>query len=528
KGEGNPFYIEEVVRGLIDEGAVECADGAFSLTEKIDSVVIPGTIQEAIMARIDRLPASARSVAQVAAVIGRSSPYRVLAAVAKREARSLEWELRHLKRRQLIVERRARGEREYVFKHALIQETIYESIIVKSRKALHTKVAETIESLFTDRLPDFYGMLAYHYSRAENLEKAEDYLFKAGDEAARAAASTEALHFFREASRLYFQIHGEGGDPTRKALLEKNIGLALLNKGDLLESIDHFNRSLGFLGEPVPRSMLAVLCRFVIDLVAVLARVYLSRGKPPLGRERANDRESLEIRYNCARAQTTSDTKRGFFDTMTSLRVLTRTNPASIDQACGMYAGGAALFAFSGWSFATSRRMLTIAGALIREGSVRDLFVFRSYQFLVDYFEGNWREDAAIEVGLVEEALRHGQAWDVNTYLGLHCEQAIAQGAFDRAAADLDLLRQMADEYGFEFAGSNRHFMPAYMLLEQRQFAQALSALDRYTADRYEEALNLLALGTRARVQILAGDRAGAAVTPSKAEPIASRLVPPY
>src|SRR4029077_17678344 len=124
-------------------------------------------------------------------------------------------------------------------------------------------VAHTIETTFADRLSDFYGMLAYHFSRAEDLPKAEEYLFRAGADAARAAASSEALAFFREASRIYFELNGEGGDAGKKALLEKSIALALLNTGELTESIDHFDRALDHLGERVARTPMAMTALFV-------------------------------------------------------------------------------------------------------------------------------------------------------------------------------------------------------------------------------------------------------------------------
>src|SRR5207244_7109662 len=161
-------------------------------------------------------------------------------------------------------------ESEYVFTHALVQETIYEGTAKETRLALHGRVAEAIEALFGERLSDYYGMLAYHYTRAENLGKAEDYLFKAGTEAARAAAPSEALRFFREASRIYLALHRGGGDPRRNPLLEKNIALARLHKGNLIEPRDHFDKRLEFLGDRVPRSASARTARCVIALGVLL------------------------------------------------------------------------------------------------------------------------------------------------------------------------------------------------------------------------------------------------------------------
>jgi class 3 adenylate cyclase/tetratricopeptide (TPR) repeat protein len=526
KTEGNPFYIEEVIRSLIDEGAVEHREGRFHVTEKIDSVVIPGTIQEVIMARVDRLPESSRNLLQAAAVIGRTFPHRVVSAILRRDAAALEWDIHYLKRRQLVSERRQGGEVEYVFTHALTQETIYESILQKTRRELHLRVAEAIETLFADRLQDYYAMLALHFSRAENLENAEKYIFLAGDVAARSAASAEALAYFQEASRLYFLIHGDGGDPAKKALLEKNIGLALLTRGQLLDSIEHFERALALLGEHVPQGVRAVALRFARDLVVLLGRLYLARAAAV---SRPNDREILDIRYNRARAQTATQPRRYFFDTIGSLRRLSETDAGQIEQACGMYAGAAALFAYSGASFAVGRRFLARAETLVRAGNVRDLFAYRSMRFIHRYLEGDWDAAHGIDEELIQQALSYGQLWDVNSYLDLECDRHIRQGAWAAARRDIDRMRELVEVYGYDFARSNLHARSAFLLVERRELPSALEALDLYAA-RDEELFQLLGLGPRAKVHILQGDCDTAVATLARAERIVRRLrlVPPY
>jgi predicted ATPase len=202
---GNPFFIEEVVRGLIDEGAVVVKDGGFEVTDKIHSVVIPPTISDVLMARIDRLDEESRNVVKVASVIGRSFFYRILADVVSR-MEDLDDKLSYLKQIQLIRERIQMNELEYLFKHALAQEAAYESTLLQQRKQLHQKVAEAIERLFADRLHEFYGILAMHYSRADNSDKAEEYLTKAGEEALRSSASSEALNYLQEALKLYVEL----------------------------------------------------------------------------------------------------------------------------------------------------------------------------------------------------------------------------------------------------------------------------------------------------------------------------------
>jgi class 3 adenylate cyclase/tetratricopeptide (TPR) repeat protein len=540
KADGNPFYLEEVIRSLVEQGALAFRDGRYHRTEKIDSVVIPETIQEVILSRVDRLDEPTRHVLQLASVIGRSFQHRILIAILGGEedvdARLAELTERRLlsvmeSRRTASLRRvRLHPEREYVFTHALLQETIYGAILQRTRRQLHAQVARATEEEFADRLVDFYGMLAFHYSRAEHIEKAEEYLFKAGEEAARAAASTESLNFFREASRLYFTMHGEGGDPKKKALLEKSIGLALLNHGDLTESIEHFDQALSHLGERVPRGRATAAAYFARDLIGLLGQLYV---RTPRQREVADwdlEREVFQILFNRGRAEITSDPTRLFFDMVGGFRRINRIDARQIDQASAMVASAATVFCYSGLSFAVSARALDIARRLIRPGNVRDTFTVASMDFIHHYLLGDWNDAHVIDGELVEEAIRHGQLWDVNTYLGLHCDRLLRQGDFPRARALLDRLHELDSAFGYTFAGANRDGMTALVLTEERRLDEALAAIDVYTEGRHEDALRVLGLGTRAKIQILSGDSRGAATSLAAAEKITtrSREVPPW
>src|SRR6185503_19604366 len=154
-----------VIRALIDEGAIEPTDDGLRVTARIEEVQVPGTIQEVIMARVDRLRPTLRDVLQLGSVLGRTFPARLLAAVSGRE--ELELLLADLVRRDLLERSVTGGEAGFAFKHALAQETVYESILQTTRRRLHAEVAAAIERLFADRLADYYGMLAYHFGRAE-------------------------------------------------------------------------------------------------------------------------------------------------------------------------------------------------------------------------------------------------------------------------------------------------------------------------------------------------------------------------
>jgi len=539
--DGNPFFIEEVVRSLIDDGVIEYREGRFRITEHIHSVVIPKTIQDVVMARVDRLEERERQLLRVASVIGRNFYHRVLADLAGHYD-ELDADLAKLKERQLIFERQSRAtgghrrrafaaETEYVFKHALAQETVYHSLLNKTRKDLHLQVARSIEHQFADRLNDFYGMLAYHYSRADSLEKAEEYLFKAGDEAARSAASSEALSYFQEASRLYLQLHGDGGDPARRAALEKNIGFALMNRGNLSQCIPHFDRALEAFGDRFPTRRAGALRHFAVDFCAVLARLYLPGWLFPRGRVKAHDLDVLEIRNARAFAQATSDPQRFFFDAIGGLRRLNRTDASAVPGACGIYAAGAAMFAFSGVSFDIGRRFLDVAREHIApQQAGRDLFVCQAMEFIHSYLQGRWDAGYQIDDDLVEQGLRYGRLWDVTAYLGFCCSLSARQGDFDACRRFLDRIVEVNEVFAFDFGASHVHSQTAILLLEQRRLREALEAIAVYYESRDEEVLNVLALGMRAKAQLLLADRDGAAATLQEAAGVIARAgqVPPW
>jgi len=207
---------------------------------------------------------------------------------------------------------------------------------------------------------------------------------------------------------------------------------------------------------------------------------------------------------------------------------MNQTDPARIADACGMYAGAALLFSFSGVSFSVSRRILDVARSLMRAGNVKDELTYRAMRFLHHYLEGDWDEAHAIEESLVDESLRYGALWDVNMYLGLECERTIHQGDFAAAGRIMAKLGDVVDAYGLDFARANREFMVALLALQRRDLTTAVAALDRYESGRHEMLLHLLALGTRAKIDLLTGDRAAAAATLVAADALARGQVPPY
>jgi class 3 adenylate cyclase len=220
RSEGNPFYLEEIIRSLIDQGVVMHEDNTWRAVREITEVTIPDTLHGVILARIDRLEEDVRSTLQMAAVIGKSFMYRLLEAIAEAE-HHLDAHLAKLQRADLVREKVRWPDLEYIFKHSLTQEAAYNSLLIERRKIFHLRVGEAIETLFPDRREEFLGLLARHFEAAEANEKAVDYLLRAGDKARLEDALEEATDYYHCALKLLERM----GDDGRASRTWLKIGL---------------------------------------------------------------------------------------------------------------------------------------------------------------------------------------------------------------------------------------------------------------------------------------------------------------
>jgi class 3 adenylate cyclase/pimeloyl-ACP methyl ester carboxylesterase len=182
KAEGNPLYVEELAKSLVEEGILTRDNGAYRLTRPPGDVRVPETIQGVITARIDRLPEASKAALQTASVVGREFTARLVERVAslERDARQALGELRAV---ELIYEKSRTPELAYMFKHALTHDVAYETLLRGKRRELHRRTGEVIEELYPDRLPEFYETLAFHLTRGEAWDKAVDYLLKSAAKA---------------------------------------------------------------------------------------------------------------------------------------------------------------------------------------------------------------------------------------------------------------------------------------------------------------------------------------------------------
>ena len=199
KAEGNPFFIEELVRSLEELGAVRRSDAGLVLAAELGGVAVPDTVQDVILARAHRLDDGLRRILDVAAVIGRTVPLPLLCAVTGGDEAAVANDLRRLEAAEFLRETRAFPEVEYRFKHALTQDVAYGRVAPAARRALHAQIVGAIEALSPDRLAEHVERLAYHATRGELWPAAARYARQAGAKAFDRSANREAVASFEQA-----------------------------------------------------------------------------------------------------------------------------------------------------------------------------------------------------------------------------------------------------------------------------------------------------------------------------------------
>jgi len=219
--QGNPFFLEESVRALVETGVLVGDRGAYRLGQPLDTLQVPATVQALLAARLDRLPPEDKRLLQTAAVIGTEVPWPLLQAIADTPDEALYRSLAHLQAAEFLYETSLFPERAYTFKHALTHEVAYGSLLHEWRRAMHARIVEALEALAGDRRDDQVERLAHHALRGEVWDKALAYGRQAGDKARTRAANREAVVCYEQALAALAHL------PDSRAATEQAIDLRL-------------------------------------------------------------------------------------------------------------------------------------------------------------------------------------------------------------------------------------------------------------------------------------------------------------
>ncbi|MFC1856909.1 adenylate/guanylate cyclase domain-containing protein [Thermodesulfobacteriota bacterium] len=215
---GNPLYLEELSHNMLENGTIQRKDHEYILTRDASEIEVPDTIQGIIAARLDRVEESLKRIMQMASVIGREFAFRILQTIMEMKE-GLKSSLINLQGLEFISQKRLFPELEYIFKHALTQEVAYSSLLKERRKKIHEKIGQAIENLYPENLEEYYELLAYHYTRSDNKDKALAYLDLANQKAIKLNAFEDAMIYFNDSMKLLDTL------PEIKAYQQRRISM---------------------------------------------------------------------------------------------------------------------------------------------------------------------------------------------------------------------------------------------------------------------------------------------------------------
>jgi predicted ATPase len=238
KTDGVPLFVEEITKSLLESGQLEAVDGHYELTGSFSTFAIPATLQDSLMARLDRL-VTAKAVAQYAAVIGRQFAYDVLSTVSQLDEATLQRELGRLVEAEIVYQRGLPPQATYTFKHALIQDAAYESLLKSTRQQYHQRIARVLEAQFPETAEAEPELLAHHYTEAGLTEQAVHYWYKAGQNAIERSAHVEALAHLRTGLALLQRLPETPERTRREVDMLLALGVSLIaTKGQATPEVE--------------------------------------------------------------------------------------------------------------------------------------------------------------------------------------------------------------------------------------------------------------------------------------------------
>jgi tetratricopeptide (TPR) repeat protein len=260
KAEGNPFFVEELTKSLLEDGTIRRDNGGVVLTRALDAVTIPGSIQDVLIARIDRLAEESRRAIQVASVIGREFALRLLARITDAGER-IQTHVDELRGLELIYQKALHPELAYMFKHALTHDVAYESVLHERRAALHRTIGHAIEELYADRLAEHYETLALHFGRGEDWARAVVYLERSADKAAETHANRAVVEHCRQALAIGTRSGAQLDDDTQRRLNER-LGRARFYLSEFVASGRAYEDAAGCCHDAEPTALYLATAAF--------------------------------------------------------------------------------------------------------------------------------------------------------------------------------------------------------------------------------------------------------------------------
>lgn len=227
KTDGVPLFVEELTKMVVESDLVTEVDGHYELNGLLPPLAIPSTLQDSLMARLDRL-APVREIAQIGATLGREFTYELLKAVSSLNEDSLQQGLRRLVDTELVFQSGVPPQARYLFKHALVQDTAYQSLLKSRRQQLHQQVAQVLVEQFPETVETQPELVAHHYTEAGLIEQAIPHWRQAGERAVKRSANAEAISHLTKGLELVKMLPDTSDRAQQELLLQTTLGPALI------------------------------------------------------------------------------------------------------------------------------------------------------------------------------------------------------------------------------------------------------------------------------------------------------------
>jgi class 3 adenylate cyclase/predicted ATPase len=249
--DGVPLFVEELTRAVVESGLLSDEGNRYALNQPIPLLAIPPSLHASLLARLDRLGPAAKEIAQIGAAIGRDFPYELLAAVAQRSEAELHDALSRLVDAGLVFQRGVPTDATFLFKHALVQDMAYATLLRGGRRALHTRIAHVIEEQFSTLAETQPGILAHHFTEGGLLQKAVVYWCRAGQQSAANSALTEAIGQVRRGLQLIADLPDTPERKQQELDLQVTLAGALLGMKGYAhpEAFEVLNRARDLIAE---------------------------------------------------------------------------------------------------------------------------------------------------------------------------------------------------------------------------------------------------------------------------------------
>ncbi len=388
----------------------------------------------------------------------------------------LDSRLEYLKETQLLNEHKHKEDVEFLFKHALAQQATYDSILQKTKKELHLKIARSIEKVFAEKIHEFYGVLAMHYGKAEMVEKREEYLVKAGDQSLMSGASSEAVNFYKEALEYYLNSHKKEIDPDEVVNLQEKIGIALQTKGENMEAVEYIDKVLEFYGFKIPKGknvkLLKALFYFLIFPVLIRNGWLLIRLKP-------NERIEKTIRMIIIKGEALSTTNPGrwLIESIYALKFYLKYDISSFDYTTGILSSSSTFYTWTGFSLKNGKIMLDNAERVIRGKDNYFRYNYRMGRKMYDYFAGDWTDDNDLDDVYIK-GNRIGAIYEVIIYL-VYCGLIfVDKGYQEKAVQVFDKLNELYDNFENSHARAQAFRLAMVNSVRHRRLNEGLKTSD--------------------------------------------------